>query len=358
MGAKGNDLPPNDSVGPRLLAVLVPLFAVALVLYAVRIWSRLRPKPRLTAADYMITVAQVAETIAIVFTIAAVSRGFGRHVWYINKDEASDIGTFTFVVFVIGLWASCFGRISVACLLLRITPWPRWKMLLWVIIGFQLAALIACDIVELIACRPIRAAWETVPDSECFPIEGMWANAYVFISIAMFSDAIFALLPMVTIWRLNRSVVERTLITILLALGLLAVGAGIFKIKVLKGYDITAEDNAIDQIPGYMWARLEEILIIIGACAPLLKSPIEGFLHRKFGLPLFRPVVRDLNSVHSLPSTANVRRMRFGKNRECSHGTEQSREHETWRPGTSSISLEHVGSRPMNKNKIEHKSIN
>ncbi|KXX74010.1 hypothetical protein MMYC01_210664, partial [Madurella mycetomatis] len=45
------------SVGYRTLAVLVPLYALALIAYAVRIWTRIRPKYRLNAADYTITVA-------------------------------------------------------------------------------------------------------------------------------------------------------------------------------------------------------------------------------------------------------------------------------------------------------------
>lgn len=50
--------------------------------------------------------------------------------------------------------------------------------------------------------------------------------------------------------------------------------------------------------------RLEEILLIIGACAPALKRPIESLLHR-FGLPQFGPVERELNSVHTVPETTN-----------------------------------------------------
>jgi len=42
-----------------MLAALVPLFAVAIVVYVVRIWTRMRPKNRLNAADHTITVAFV-----------------------------------------------------------------------------------------------------------------------------------------------------------------------------------------------------------------------------------------------------------------------------------------------------------
>jgi len=55
----GAPLPPNDTVGPEVLYELFPLFGLAVLVWAIRIWSRVRPKLRLTAADYTITIAVV-----------------------------------------------------------------------------------------------------------------------------------------------------------------------------------------------------------------------------------------------------------------------------------------------------------
>jgi len=58
MGGGGKE-PVDTSAGYRTLAILLPLFVIALAFYLVRIWTRARPKPRLTAADYTLTVAVV-----------------------------------------------------------------------------------------------------------------------------------------------------------------------------------------------------------------------------------------------------------------------------------------------------------
>lgn len=50
---------PDLAVGTRALEILVPLWAFALVVYAVRIWTRIRPKYRLNAADYTVSIAMV-----------------------------------------------------------------------------------------------------------------------------------------------------------------------------------------------------------------------------------------------------------------------------------------------------------
>ena len=54
--------PPDDTAGPALLYALFPPFGLAVLVWAIRIWSRARVKLRLTSADYAITIAIVCET--------------------------------------------------------------------------------------------------------------------------------------------------------------------------------------------------------------------------------------------------------------------------------------------------------
>jgi hypothetical protein len=51
---------PDLTVGLRALGVLAPLFVIALTVYIVRIWTRSRPKYRLNASDYTISVAMAS----------------------------------------------------------------------------------------------------------------------------------------------------------------------------------------------------------------------------------------------------------------------------------------------------------
>lgn len=135
---------------------------------------------------------------------------------------------------------------------------------------------------------------------------------------------------MVLIWRLSRSPVEKALISVLMGLGLLAAVAGIFKVLVLRSFNPMSENVAGDMMPAYMWyvslspqlfhtlrpyrqekidtrpirIRIEEILLIIAACAPFLKSPIESLLYRRLGLPSFgTPAVRELSSVQIISNS-------------------------------------------------------
>ncbi len=133
---------------------------------------------------------------------------------------------------------------------------------------------------------------------------------------------------MFTIWRLSRCVVEKVLISVLLALGLLAVGASAIKVHYVRTYDITSSDTYRQMIPTFMWSRIEELVLIIAACAPLLKAPVEAGLHR-LGLPTFRYTHRTIDTIdtsHPVRQVSNgEERGRTKRQREMSRsGTEDT----------------------------------
>jgi hypothetical protein len=114
----------------------------------------------------------------------------------------------------------------------------------------------------------------------------------------MLGDLTFAIMPMFLIWRLSRSVVERCLISFLMAMGLFATGAGVMKIIYAYTYDRTSEDALRGMMPEFLWCRVEEVVLIVASSAPLLKSPV-GHALKKMGFPSFQEKTRDLNSFHS-----------------------------------------------------------
>lgn len=101
---------------------------------------------------------------------------------------------------------------------------------------------------------------------------------------------------MFLIWPLSRSVVEKTLISILMASCVIASGLGIPKIYYVLTFDFGNPDHYYLLIPEFFWCRMEEAVVIIAACAPLLKSPVERFL-RRLGLPGFQTPTREMNAI-------------------------------------------------------------
>jgi hypothetical protein len=104
----------------------------------------------------------------------------------------------------------------------------------------------------------------------------------------MLSDLVCALIPIFLIKNLTRSTVEKVLTSILLASSLLASGVGIAKIYYTATFDFSSTDGFYLMVNVFFWSRLEESLIVIAACASLLKCPIERLLKR-LGSQGFQP---------------------------------------------------------------------
>jgi hypothetical protein len=91
-------------------------------------------------------------------------------------------------------------------------------------------------------------------------------------------DLILSFMPIKLVQSLNRSKVEKILISVLMSLGLIATAFTIAKIpiraKLSKGDPLQAT------ILPSIYAKLEEILGIIACSAPCLKSPVEQMLKK------------------------------------------------------------------------------
>ncbi|PVH98662.1 hypothetical protein DM02DRAFT_500358, partial [Periconia macrospinosa] len=135
----------------------------------------------------------LASIISYALFVAAVSFGFGRHSYYITHEN----------------------RIKIKQLLL--------------------ANILAGT------CRPINANWEEVPKAQCFDSKVSLTISYAFAGFSIACDFIFAIMPILLIWTLTRSVVERCLISFLMAMSLFASVAGMLQLY-LRMLDPTPSD--------------------------------------------------------------------------------------------------------------------
>jgi len=81
-------------------------------------------------------------------------------------------------------------------------------------------------------------------------------------------------------------------------MGLIAVATEVVKLVYANTFRFSTVDVFRTILPLFFWSRLEESALLLSACAPLLKAPIEGALHG-LGLPAFRNVDRELDTYDS-----------------------------------------------------------
>ncbi|KAF4417545.1 hypothetical protein F53441_14511 [Fusarium austroafricanum] len=306
---------PHDSLGPRVLAIISPFLIIAIIAFSVRIYTRVTPVYKLDASDYTISVAVLIEVIVYSLSIASVASGLGRHSYDVSPEQGVKTLRYVFVVIVLANLVPPLARISVGCLLLKFASTKAWRVIIWFTIGIQSAYIMGIEIFTLIQCRPINANWEEVPDARCFSAQQIWICGYATI-VALFGDLTLAIMPMFLIWKLSRSTMERCLITVLMALGLIATAAAIMRLVKMHTQDFASPERFRTLIQIYFWHRMEEVILIIATSAPMLKSPIEHVLHR-FGLPKFQPRIRKLNSFHtSLPTSDPTPRLHHQRSQQ------------------------------------------
>jgi hypothetical protein len=84
-------------------------------------------------------------------------------------------------------------------------------------------------------------------------------------------------MPVHLFWTLNRPLLERMLGIVLMGFGLIAAVAGALKLYHISGWN-PREAQFRDWIPLLWWYRVEEIGLIVAACAPFLKPLMERAL--------------------------------------------------------------------------------
>ncbi|KAK0725103.1 hypothetical protein B0H67DRAFT_569580 [Lasiosphaeris hirsuta] len=288
------ELPTDDDKGPMLLATVHSLHTIVIVVYLIRLWSRLRPKFALTAADYTITIALVAKTVSVVLTTMAVSHGFGRHAIYIDRSGLAVLGNELFFVFIAGSLATGFARISIACLLLQVTMSRKWRIGMWSTIAAQALFMTIYCIVQLAQCQSAVSKNINIKQTQCLTPEQVSSFSYASMGISMFSDLICAIIPGFLVRILTRSLVEKILTFTLLASCLLASLLGVAKIYYTATFDFASTDGFYLMVDKFLWSRLEEAVIMIAACAPLLRVPVERAL-RRLGFSGFEVPTREFN---------------------------------------------------------------
>ncbi|KAH7399698.1 hypothetical protein BKA66DRAFT_170447 [Pyrenochaeta sp. MPI-SDFR-AT-0127] len=259
MATEQHSRPNTSNATPGLVGILV-LLAVALFTYAVRMYTRIR---KLTTSDYFLT--------------------------------AGLIGKLFFALGLVAFWASSLARISIGCMLLCFPISKAWKTTLWILLAIQLIMPLGANIFALLQCRPVRANWEPVPTAVCWPDKVSQIYGYIYASFGTLSDIIFASMPVHIFWSLHRPVLERMLGVLLMGFGIIAALASAMKIYHISAWN-PRQAQFRDWVPLLWWYRVEEIGLIVAACAPFLKPLMEHAL-QGLGVSPFRFCTITLNTV-------------------------------------------------------------
>jgi hypothetical protein len=206
-------------------------------------------------------------------------------------------------------WAVALIKTSIALLLMRLRPTTGWRYFFYIILAIQFVTAAFVSVMYLTRCIPIEALWtSTITDKRCWGNAAFQTSLTVTSIIVISTDVIFALLPLSFLHHIHVSQRDRSVIGLLMALGLFASAASVVKTIYVHQFD-EGGDFPGKGLSICLWGSIEVQVGIIAACIPCVRAVFLRFLNRIGFYTSSKTVV-----AHALGSRSGEHRLARGTN--------------------------------------------
>lgn len=302
--------PPTETRGPMLLKSSWIQLAIATPFVLGRMYARIKQIGKLRLDDYLMIMSWVFGIITNGLVTEAVRWGFGRHIYYLTEEEATQSIRWSFIVAPFAYFFLVFGRVSFAVsliILIGTNKWRRWFLYLLILGQFVVNLVMAG--VGIGNCNPVHKAWDRDTPGTCLDPRIRRYTGYTQGVFNIFTDLVLAILPAVVISQLNLKRKLKVGLISLMGLGIFNMVAAIVTlvqhIKVTKTVDKTYAYVIID-----MWGLIQGNLVLIIASIAFLRPLFTG--RKAFSMAYYR----------SLVAKYSYRSRSSGQNHSDSMGTE------------------------------------
>ncbi|EAU37651.1 predicted protein [Aspergillus terreus NIH2624] len=255
----------NDSHLGIIIGVQTALTVLAVIVVSLRLYVRTRLVRSFGRDDW---------TMAI----AGACHGLGRHIQFIDSMDQMRMNQAAFwQVIICSATGMAFLKTSIALNLLRFSPARWYAVCLWASIGFVVAYNFMAAMTFFLHCKPMQAHWDTrIKDAKCYPVNLFVDFALINTSFNIFTDVLFATVPIPIVWNLQMKRRVRFYLIGVFSLGYIAVGMGVVKAVYQIAYATDLDSFFNDSI--MFWALVQFNIGILAACVPSLKPLVSKAL--------------------------------------------------------------------------------
>ncbi|PYH73051.1 uncharacterized protein BO88DRAFT_176241 [Aspergillus vadensis CBS 113365] len=294
-----------DDKGPQITAVSWSFGSVAIIVVAIRLYTRLILTRKAGWDDFFIVLSLVGQPCEILpQKIAAnsgaawmqlsavvcsglaqtgVHYGLGKHMADISNGEWK-IEAFKYTVIApnFSMVSTTTGKLSVAVFLLRLmgqtaSPAKRWFLYIFSVIS------IAWNVLAIVAimgyCRPAEKIWRPEVPGSCFSLKFQLIAGISQASFNAFADLTLALFPVIIFWSVQLPWKMKLGVIAVMGAGILAAAATLVKAILLKSLPVHS-DITWSWADITTWYSIEMYVIIICATLPTLRQSYNFALHR------------------------------------------------------------------------------
>lgn len=268
----------NVSHLPQILAIQTLVIFLAILSVSLRLYVRIKMIKSLGRDDWCMMGAALCSIGTWILYIYKGAHGVGRHDAYISAEDSIKLTEADFWQVIL---SSALGmallKISIALNLLRLSPSKWYSWCLWASIVFVAAYSFMAAMTFFLYCRPMQAYWDTsIKNAKCYSINLFITFALINTAFNIFTDVLFAVLPIPIIWKLQMKTKVRLYLIGVLSLGYTAVAFGITTGIYQIAYSSAADQSFNDSI--MFFAILQVNTGMIAACVPSVKPLVSKAL--------------------------------------------------------------------------------
>lgn len=274
-------LDPSANKQSQILCVSCTVYVLALACVALRLVSRRISNAGYQVDDFLIILSLVINTGLFIDAIGLLHNGLGEHLrsvaqystfmkWYVSGDIMYTT-TLAFTKYsILYFYWRIFGHVN------------QIRGPICVLFGLVTAWLIEVVLVSLFECNPVAYSWDlTIKGGHCVDLFKFFLATLV---INFITDIMILALPMPLIWRLQKAVTQRILISGIFLLGSFVCMISIIRLTILLTTDFSSIDEPWNGADFTMWCNVEANIAIVSGCLPSLRPVLRAIGSQIFTL--------------------------------------------------------------------------
>ncbi|PSR80613.1 hypothetical protein BD289DRAFT_440453 [Coniella lustricola] len=263
----------EESRGAFVLAIAWTFTGIAVVIVALRFYTKIRVSRNLAWDDYVVLLSMAAGIGAAILVSISVPLGLGRHTDQVlaepgGQQRVVKAARIQMIGYPFNILAFTLPNVAIAILVHRLLDPQLWrKRLLWGLATFQVIFAIIPCIIIFAQCSPTGKLWNPALPGRCWHWAILNNITYFLTAYTAMTDVALAGLPIAAFWNLQMQASTKFKLSLMMGLTLLSAIITIVKATYL--YLFTDRDDPLwNVIPLVVWGLVEQNVVVIAACVP------------------------------------------------------------------------------------------
>ncbi|OBR11684.1 CFEM domain-containing protein [Colletotrichum higginsianum IMI 349063] len=267
---------PHESQTAKVLAILIAVYTVAALAVGLRLLAKNLAKTW-NLDDVLIISALVIAIAPVTFIILMATKGFGTHLYDLEPGGLLEVLRLLYAAEIVYVFVLLLAKLSLVVFYLRIFTVRKFRIAAYILIGFLVVGQVVIGFLTIFSCHPIELFWNRdIHTGGCLDVNQL---AYANSALAIIQDLIILALPIAMLPGLQMSRNKKISVAMVFLLGSVGFISTIIRLQVLAVFG-SSIDPTWDYAPVVWWTTVELGVVIVCACAPMIRNLVDKVLPR------------------------------------------------------------------------------